>query len=97
MTLFGGDHRSFEISKNGEIRAKVRFDRETKAFYSFLVYAKDGGGLTASATVEVLVEDVNDCAPRFVFPTVSNSDFNLSFREKADCLVMQVAARYVRM
>ncbi|KAL3880625.1 hypothetical protein ACJMK2_032849 [Sinanodonta woodiana] len=51
----------------GRIFANTVFDRETTAFYTFLVIAHDQGSppLSSTATVELTILDVNDNAPVF--------------------------------
>ena len=49
----------------GNIRLKKALDYETKQAYTFTVKAEDGGNKETSATVDILVEDVNDNTPIF--------------------------------
>ncbi|XP_078284733.1 cadherin-23 [Rhinoraja longicauda] len=48
----------------------VTIDREEKGSYTLVVIAMDQGTppLLASATVNIIVDDVNDCPPEFVIP-----------------------------
>lgn len=61
---------------SGELFTMRALDRETVAFYRFLVVATDGHltqMLSSSATVLVTVEDVNDHSPSFLYgPYVAN-------------------------
>lgn len=65
-----GVNSIFEIdSRNGLVRVRVRPDRETMAQYLLIVEAndqgKDPGPLSATATVNITVEDENDNTPQF--------------------------------
>ena len=62
----------------GLITLKRVIDREKKAFYSLVVYARDHGvpPLTSSVSVTVRVDDVNDNAPQFL-----QSQYNCSIAE----------------
>nr|XP_023651622.1 protocadherin Fat 4 [Paramormyrops kingsleyae] len=67
-SLTGGDGQFSINPATGQIITSSLLDRETRASYELLVVASDGGqplGLTSSATVSVLVLDVNDNPPRF--------------------------------
>lgn len=50
---------------DGEIRFLGSLDHDTRPSYTILVTARDSDGLTANATVNVLVTDVNDNPPVF--------------------------------
>ncbi|XP_070197895.1 protocadherin beta-1-like [Littorina saxatilis] len=67
----------FELSQSGVITSTVTLDREHKATYEFHVLATDRGiqPLTSSAVVTVVVLDVNDNAPTFIFSTDNATDF----------------------
>ncbi|XP_027875467.1 cadherin EGF LAG seven-pass G-type receptor 1 isoform X3 [Xiphophorus couchianus] len=65
-----GINSVFEIdSRNGLVRIRERPDRETRAQYKLIVEADDQGKdphpLTATATVQITVEDENDNYPQF--------------------------------
>ncbi|XP_028398312.1 protocadherin Fat 4-like [Dendronephthya gigantea] len=71
-------NETFSIDNNGNIRAKISLDFETKTFYIFTVIATDGGGLTQPAIVTIHVTDVNDHEPRFdKNPYIESMDENL--------------------
>lgn len=55
---------------------KSTVDRERKPFYEFQLTAMDGGGLTGSTKVLVVLEDINDNAPVF-----AQSQYLVSVRE----------------
>ncbi|XP_071829643.1 cadherin-23-like isoform X1 [Apostichopus japonicus] len=55
----------FAISDNGEVRFLGSLDHETEPFYTLGVTAEDLDGLTANATVNIVVTDVNDNPPVF--------------------------------
>ncbi|KAG8522372.1 LOW QUALITY PROTEIN: Protocadherin Fat 3, partial [Galemys pyrenaicus] len=65
------DTRHFAInSSTGIVYVADQLDRETRASYSLRVEARDraagGQQLSAAVTLQVLLGDVNDCAPAFV-------------------------------
>ena len=64
--------------RRGDIKSVTTLDRESHSNYTFLVMATDDGGLptgpkTSTATVHVIVADVNDNAPVFASDTFSVS------------------------
>ncbi|NXP21472.1 PCDGH protein, partial [Scytalopus superciliaris] len=57
-------HPLFTVdSENGEIRTAGPLDFEDKSEYSFILEAKDGGGLTGNSQVKITITDENDNAP----------------------------------
>ncbi|XP_073452804.1 cadherin-23 [Aquarana catesbeiana] len=67
----GAQDRFLIDSSTGVIRvANVTVDREEKDAYRLIVVATDHGTtpLSGSATVNILIDDVNDCSPEFVNP-----------------------------
>lgn len=74
------DINEFNIDpKSGEIKTAVNnLDRETKSFYSFLIYAINDGDtpITATASLVVNIEDINDVWPRF-----DNASYRFSVSE----------------
>lgn len=65
-----GVNSVFEIdSRNGLVRIRERPDRETRSHYQLIVEAndqgKDPGPHSATATVNIIVEDENDNYPQF--------------------------------
>ncbi|KAA0709827.1 Protocadherin Fat 4 FAT tumor suppressor -like protein 4 [Triplophysa tibetana] len=67
-SLSGGDGQFSINPSTGLIITSSRLDRETRASYVLLVVAVDGGQptpLSSSASVSVVVSDVNDNPPRF--------------------------------
>ncbi|GFN75010.1 fat cadherin [Plakobranchus ocellatus] len=83
---------SFEIdSSSGVIRTAQLLDRETAPELRFIAVATDGGGLTCSASVIVLLKDVNDNIP--VFPPGSLREaYNIKEDAKLHTLLTRVAA-----
>ncbi|XP_067828518.1 cadherin-23-like isoform X2 [Heptranchias perlo] len=77
----GGAQDKFIIDPlNGVIKVAngVTVDREERASYTLIVVAMDRGTspLSASATVNIVIDDINDCRPEFINPvqTVSISE-----------------------
>ncbi|KAK0142146.1 Protocadherin Fat 4 [Merluccius polli] len=67
-SLSGGDGQFSVNPSTGQIISSSLLDREARSTYQLLVVATDGGepqGLSSSATVSVVVSDVNDNPPRF--------------------------------
>lgn len=64
-----GGNGQFSINPGtGQIITSSLLDREARANYQLLVVATDGGqplGMSSSATVSVVVADINDNPPRF--------------------------------
>jgi hypothetical protein len=64
-----GGNGQFSINPGtGQIITSSLLDREARANYQLLVVATDGGqplGMSSSATVSVVVDDINDNPPRF--------------------------------
>ena len=75
----------FIVLDNGEIKTTMELDRETRDTYVFKVRAVDHGVPPLSSTVDVvvMVDDVNDNVPVFVFPTSSNNSVT-AFNEVSD-------------
>lgn len=72
----GNDAGHFQIEEStGIIRAMHPLDRETLRRYSLIVRAEDPGGKFGTATVNIVVTDINDQNPYFV-------DLPYSFRVK---------------
>ncbi|XP_061196147.1 protocadherin Fat 4-like [Saccostrea echinata] len=55
----------FTLNENGTLLLKRKLDREERDKYSLPVFAMDGGNQTTPATIEVLVQDINDNVPVF--------------------------------
>ncbi|XP_030621866.1 protocadherin Fat 4 [Chanos chanos] len=67
-SLTGGDGQFSINPATGQIITSALLDREARGNYQLLVVASDGGqpqGLSSSATVSVVVADINDNPPRF--------------------------------
>ncbi|XP_069741657.1 cadherin-23 isoform X3 [Narcine bancroftii] len=77
----GGAQDNFVIDPfSGVVKVAngVTVDREEKGSYTLVVVAMDQGtpSLSASATVNIIIDDVNDCRPEFINPiqTISISE-----------------------
>lgn len=72
----------FTIAKyDGYIFTQQLLDREKGQIREFRVLAvsKDTPNLrTASTTVRVILEDINDCNPQFIYPTEMNNSISIS-------------------
>ncbi|KFP03887.1 Cadherin-23, partial [Calypte anna] len=67
----GGQDRFMIDATTGLIRvANISIDREERESYRLTVVAVDQGtpALSGTATVTILIEDVNDCRPEFINP-----------------------------
>ncbi|XP_029661885.1 cadherin-99C isoform X1 [Formica exsecta] len=63
----GNDLRQFAIGdKSGVITVIRKLDREDLTRYQLLIKAEDTGGLFSTATVNIMVTDINDKNPEFV-------------------------------
>ncbi|XP_062874781.1 protocadherin Fat 4 [Trichomycterus rosablanca] len=81
FTLSGGnDEGSFSLTSSGQLRLERTLDRELQDRYQLTVTAIDSGSpsLSGSATVVVLVDDVNDMVPSF-----ASSSYHTSVSENA--------------
>ena len=68
---------NFAISPTtGTVTTTALLDRETRGTYSFTVSARDGGGLTSNATVNVIILDENDNSPYFPQNDFYKTDIN---------------------
>ncbi|NP_001191667.1 cadherin-related protein [Aplysia californica] len=64
----------FKVDPDGRVFAIQNLDRESRSFYSLSIELRDDGvePKVVYGTVNVIVEDVNDHAPSFHFPTPKN-------------------------
>ncbi|PAA91152.1 hypothetical protein BOX15_Mlig021649g3 [Macrostomum lignano] len=87
----------FQLQGKGTLFTSRAIDRETAASHTFRVIAVDSGQpeMTATATVTVNVDDVNDCDPVFEYPPPASERpavVRLSYRELPDFQFAQVRA-----
>ncbi|KAM8924599.1 cadherin-23 [Pelodytes ibericus] len=88
----GAQDRFLVDPSTGIIRvANVTVDREEKDTYRLIVVATDRGTtpLSGSATVTILIDDVNDCPPEFVNPVQTVSVLESA---EVDTLIAEVTA-----
>ncbi|XP_046547222.1 protocadherin alpha-11-like [Haliotis rubra] len=87
-------HLPFTILQNGTILTTEELDREEKNKYIFSVVATDHGTmpLSGSAQVTVVVDDVNDNDPSFVFPNDDNYSVSVFIPSKSGSVVVRVQA-----
>ncbi|KAM9329220.1 protocadherin Fat 1 [Gastrophryne carolinensis] len=65
-TLHGPGSEKFHLSPfTGELKTSLPLDREIQEVYNLIVKATDGGGKFCEASLELILEDVNDNAPEF--------------------------------
>ncbi|XP_036445151.1 protocadherin Fat 4 [Colossoma macropomum] len=76
----GNDEGAFSLTSSGQLKLVRTLDREAQDRYILIITAIDSGSpsLSGSATVTVLVDDVNDMVPLF-----SSSSFHTSIPEDA--------------
>ena len=84
----------FILYSDGTIKMIRTLDRETKNRYEFSVIASDRGlpPLNSSVSVTVIVLDVNDNEPRFVFPNNANNTVEVSLASYLDKVMITVKA-----
>ncbi|KAL4230410.1 Protocadherin-10 [Mactra antiquata] len=75
----------FDVLQSGEIKTTAELDREAKSMYNFEVGVRDFGVPSLNNTVRVVVkvDDKNDNAPEFVFPSGANNSIT-AFNEVSD-------------
>eukprot|EP00057_Strongylocentrotus_purpuratus_P034310 XP_794702.3 PREDICTED: neural-cadherin [Strongylocentrotus purpuratus] len=81
----------FGIDANQRLVVASPLDRETVASYELKVYAVDNGDppMSGTATINVVIEDVNDTPPRFA------EDYTPSVKENSDAVAEVVSVRAV--
>ena len=84
----------FKLLTDGTIRAIKRLDRETQARHEFVVIASDLGSppLSASVTVTVVLLDLNDHDPYFVFPDKTNNTVKVPLSTEVYSVITVVKA-----
>ena len=84
----------FILYSDGTIKMIRTLDRETKNKYEFSVIASDRGlpPLSSSVSVTIIVLDVNDNEPRFVFPNNVNNTVEVSLESNLDTFMITVRA-----
>uniref|UniRef100_A0A1I8IRP7 Cadherin domain-containing protein n=1 Tax=Macrostomum lignano TaxID=282301 RepID=A0A1I8IRP7_9PLAT len=86
----------FHVSTQGLIVLISPLDREHTSRYEFAVLAQDSSPTvprTSTATVVIDVEDVNDCAPRFLFPSPGNRTLRISAKTSVATMVVRLVAK----
>ena len=84
----------FKLLTDGTIRAIKRLDRETISRYEFVVIASDLGSppLSSSVTVTVVLLDLNDNDPHFVFPNRNNNTVKVPLSTEPYSVITSVEA-----
>ncbi|ELU15555.1 hypothetical protein CAPTEDRAFT_62731, partial [Capitella teleta] len=88
------DSSFFTIDGDGKIRAKLSIDREVRRKFQFKVWAFDRGSprRTGTADISIIVEDINDNSPVFLFPTLYNHSLTISNRVPVGFAITQIRA-----
>ncbi|CAE1310930.1 PCDHGA [Acanthosepion pharaonis] len=78
------DFLPFKITSDGLISTIMSLDHEFKDIYKFKVLVKDNGSPPLDNTVNVIVEieDKNDNAPYFTFPSVNPYNLDVKYHTK---------------
>ena len=81
-------------SSSGELRTLMSLDREVQSEYTLVVSATDSGNPPQSSTafVTVVVDDINDNKPVFVFPQDKNNTVHISNHLSQGTVFAQVVA-----
>ncbi|GFR71800.1 cadherin-related protein [Elysia marginata] len=76
----------FRVDTDGTVVALQELDREKTDRYNLRVEVRDNGepSKTHTATVVVIVEDINDNEPVFLYPSVHNPPINIPWSTPAD-------------
>ena len=84
----------FILYSDGTIKMIRTLDREQQGTYEFTVVASDQSSkpLSSSVTVTVIVLDVNDNAPVFVFPDKDNNTVTIPLSSTPDSVTIVVEA-----
>ncbi|XP_045205781.2 protocadherin-9-like isoform X2 [Mercenaria mercenaria] len=84
----------FSLYSDGTVKMIRTLDREKQGVYKFTVVASDQSDkpLSSSVTVTVIVLDVNDNAPVFVFPDVDNNTATIPLSSAPDSVTIVVVA-----
>uniref|UniRef100_A0A0X3P734 Cadherin domain-containing protein n=1 Tax=Schistocephalus solidus TaxID=70667 RepID=A0A0X3P734_SCHSO len=93
--LRGLVQRQFALdSRSGNLTIRAELDREVESHYSFQVYAVDRGipRQTSFCRVKITVMDVNDNAPKFVYPTQNNHTLHFSSWNSPDLPLVKLTA-----
>lgn len=84
----------FMLFTDGTIKATRRLDREMQARYEFTVIASDLGSppLSSSVTVTVVLLDLNDNEPYFVFPDKYNNTVTVPLSIEINSVITTIKA-----
>lgn len=91
-------YRQFKVnSRSGVITVMTSLDREKTTHYIFPVSVEDGyeystPRYTATSTVTIIVDDVNDNAPKFIIPNATKSSFDVSIKETVGHKIIYIQA-----
>uniref|UniRef100_A0A3Q0KTJ1 Putative cadherin n=1 Tax=Schistosoma mansoni TaxID=6183 RepID=A0A3Q0KTJ1_SCHMA len=94
MTRHVVDQPIFRITSNGVIETLVELDRETVPVYILKIGVRDRGAqpLASTTMLRVNVQDANDNAPVWVFPTPVDRTINLTTGMKPGSLAGRLRA-----
>ena len=84
----------FILFTDGTIKAIGRLDREAHPRYEFTVIAADLGSppLSSSVTVTVVLLDINDYSPSFIFPVTNNNTVTVPLSTKHNSMISTIRA-----
>lgn len=74
------------------MRTAKLLDRETKPEYRLTAVARDGGGLTCTTSIFVVLKDVNDNPPQFATGSLRET-YNIREDAKIRTLLTRVVAQ----
>ena len=83
-----------QVDRDGAVYAIQQLDREDQSEYRLIIEVKDGG-VTPKVTqgmVKVVVKDINDNAPIFVYPTESNNSMTIMWSTSPGTTITKVKA-----